>query len=110
MNEYIKVEDCVHGNLYRLCSRNLAYGVFRAASVSFVGIRTKFGAEGLSTELHWDSGPPCGTARPLALVCPCPIEDLTESLVVIDGAGDKVWRKNQALFDWLKEQTKQKEA
>lgn len=38
----IAIDDCQHGFLYKLNSRNLDYGVYCANTKSFVGIREKF--------------------------------------------------------------------
>lgn len=62
MADYIALDDCVVGAVYRLRSRNLLVGVWNGKG--FVGIREKFGDEYLFTEYHYDSGPPFGTVRP----------------------------------------------
>ena len=41
--DYIKLEDCEHGKVYELHSRNLSIGVFNKADNGFIGIRYKFG-------------------------------------------------------------------
>ena len=76
--ERIPINDCQHGHLYRIYSRNLNLGVFRADDNGFVGTRLKFDRRYLFTEFHWDTGPPFGTANPLELIVKCPIEDLSE--------------------------------
>jgi hypothetical protein len=101
MSDHVKIEDCVDRGLYFLFARNLAMGVYRAKLRCFVGIREKFGSEGLDIEFHDDVGPFCGTAWPERLLELCPLEDLSSG----KGAGG-VWQKNQPLFDWLKEMEK----
>lgn len=63
---YLEINACKHGHIYKLHSRNLVLGVFNSESASFVGIREKFGDRFLDSELHWDNGPPFGTAKPKA--------------------------------------------
>jgi hypothetical protein len=69
---YIPLTDCVDRRLYRIQSRNLTVGVYRADVRGFVGIRTKFGSRYLFTEYHWDTGEPFGTVKP--------VEDAGESV------------------------------
>ena len=58
---YIKPEDCKDGGLYRIHSRNLQLGVYRAECNTFIGIREKYDWMQLAEELHWDAGEPYGT-------------------------------------------------
>ena len=60
----ISIDQCENRRLYKLDSRNLSYGVYRASSRGFIGIRTKFGDRFLFEEYHWDTGEPHGTVRP----------------------------------------------
>jgi hypothetical protein len=62
---YIKLEDCIEGNLYKIHSRNLTHGIFTKFNNGFLGIREKFGSTYLFTEYHWDTGAPFGTVSPL---------------------------------------------
>lgn len=64
--KYIAVADCKRGHLYRVRSRNLAFGLFVPEKENgFIGIREKFGRLYLFTEYHWDNGAPFGTVRPV---------------------------------------------
>lgn len=66
MNEkYIPLDECEDGFLYKLSSRNLGMGVYCSSTQAFIGIRTKYEERFLDNELHWDNGPPHGTAKPL---------------------------------------------
>src|SRR5579872_5414717 len=103
MEAYIKPEECVNGGLYRIHSRNLAYGVYKADVRGFVGIRNKFGSNYLFTEYHWDNGPPFGTVRPIEFIEQCPVEDLGESHLGEHPKIGKCYMTNRPLFDWLKE-------
>ena len=76
----IPLEQCKHGVLYQLRSRNLTVGVYHAMDRSFTGIRTKFAARFLDREFHWDTGAPHGTAKPVLELEACPIENLETSL------------------------------
>jgi hypothetical protein len=81
--DYISVNACLHGHLYRISSRNLALGVFRAWDRGFIGIREKFGNRFLSTEYHCDVGPPLGTVHPLEDLGPVPnFLELRETLSI----------------------------
>ena len=66
--DYIKVEDCVHGGLYRLYCRNFEYGVYDEVNRAFTGIRTKFKFVFLFQEYHWDTSTDFGTAKPIELI------------------------------------------
>ena len=59
--------------LYVLESRNLTIGVFNGHD-GFIGIRTKMGDRFLSTEYHWDTGAPHGTAKPVERIGTLPDE------------------------------------
>jgi hypothetical protein len=60
---YIPLDQCIKGHLYRINSRNFNLGVFDGKT-GFIGIRLKFGSKYLFTEYHWDQGPPHGTVQP----------------------------------------------
>lgn len=60
----IKLGKLQRGKVYRLKSRNLAYGVWNGKD-GFVGIRTKFGGRFLDMEIHWDLNHTFGTAQAL---------------------------------------------
>lgn len=72
MSEYIPLEDCQHGYVYKINSRNLEFAVFDAPCDGFIGIRYKLGSRFLFTEYHHDTGPPHGTATPLKEICRVP--------------------------------------
>lgn len=61
--DYIPLDKCEEGKVYKISSRNLRIGVFDGKG-GFIGIREKFGNRYLFTEYHWDKGPPFGTVRP----------------------------------------------
>lgn len=62
--KYIPVDQCVDRGVYKIHSRNLSVGVYRADIKGFIGIRLKFGDKYLSTEFHYDTGAPFGTVFP----------------------------------------------
>lgn len=68
--EYLEVEECEVGAIYKLHSRNLSLGVFDSKNC-FIGIRQKFDSTFLDHELHWDRG---GTAMPLEKIGEVPSE------------------------------------
>ena len=47
--------ECKDRFLYRIHSRNLVFGVFRAATGGFIGLRTKFGSVYAFEEYHWEN-------------------------------------------------------
>lgn len=65
VNGFIPMDKCEDRGVYRIKSRNLAVGVYRAEVKGFVGIRLKFNSYFLFTEFHHDTGAPCGTVEPL---------------------------------------------
>jgi len=135
--EGIPLDKCKDRVLYRIHSRNLAFGVFDITKEGFVGIREKFRDYFLFTEYHHDTGPPYGTVNPKEELEPMPKGmSLEESLRTIDKKtgrpvafdkpvihGGRGWYytdtdeasgdihpvsvSNDELFDWLKEKEKQ---
>lgn len=135
----IPLENCKHGYLYKIDSRNLILGVFNQESKGFIGIREKFGDEFLFTEYHWDTGAPFGTVKPQEELCQLPenikvkeglgsVDQKTKRPVAFDkpvADGGRGWYftdtneadqeiksmyvENKELFDWLKEKEKEKE-
>lgn len=67
----IPLDECLKGHVYELRSRNLSRGVFDGET-GFIGIRLKFDSRFLFTEYHWETGPPHGTASPVAYIGPLP--------------------------------------
>lgn len=68
----IPLVECLHGHIYKVRSRNLLYGVWDEQSKGFIGIREKFGFRYLSTEYHYETGAPHGTACPEVDLGPVP--------------------------------------
>lgn len=103
--DYIPFEECKHGFLYRIHSRNLRLGVYDEAKKGFVGIREKFGSRFLATEYHYDTGAPFGTARPKKLLKECPIKDLAEHHLVddLESPTKQCYLQNKPLFEWMEE-------
>ena len=88
----VPMDKCVKNRLYKLCCRNLGYGVYNGDS-GFVGLREKFDNVYLFTEYHWDIGAPYGT-----------VEGVLDLGVDFDG---EVSEYNKDLFNWLKEKEKE---
>jgi len=78
----IPKSECKHGYLYRIHSRNLAFGVFNEPTGGFIGLRTKFGSIYAFEEFHWDNGEPCGTVQPQE-----ELEKLPEGIEVDESLG-----------------------
>jgi len=70
----IHLADCKDRYLYKINSRNLSFGVFRAKSKGFLGLRTKFNSTFIFEEYHWDNGPPYGTVKPEECLVELPTE------------------------------------
>ena len=83
----IPIDECKHGYLYRIFSRNLTFGVYDERCNGFIGIRNKFGSDYLFTEFHWDLG--YGTVNPKE-----------ELMQVPDNI--EVNENDDKLFEWLK--------
>lgn len=66
--DYIPIDQCVDRGVYRIHSRNLSVGVYRADVKGFIGIRLKCGDRYLFTEYHYDTGAPFGTVFPKAQI------------------------------------------
>jgi len=96
---YIKPEDCKDGGLYRIRSRNLQLGVYRAECNSFIGIREKYDWLQLAEELHWDAGEPYGTVQPIEFVEDCPIRPLSSCLENLED--------HTEMFEWLTQKESQ---
>lgn len=99
---YIPLDQCENGYLYKIQSRNLSFGVYRQEVKGFVGIREKFGSKYLFTEYHWDTGPPLGTVHPITKLEKCPVEQLNEGFP--EGG---LYKTNKPLFDWLQEKERE---
>src|SRR5690242_8016495 len=63
-NEYISLNDCEDGFIYKIKSRNLKFGLFIKERNGFLGIRTKFNTRFLFMEYHWDADTSFGTVKP----------------------------------------------
>lgn len=63
--EWIDPAELFDRGVYRIRSRNLPYGVYRAATRGFIGIREKMGSVYLFEEYEWDASTTYGTARAL---------------------------------------------
>jgi len=61
--ESIPMPELVDRRVYRIRSRNLVVGAWRAESRGFIGIREKFGHLYLFEEFHYETGAPYGTAH-----------------------------------------------
>lgn len=83
--DYIPLNECIKGHLYRIHSRNLTMGVFNGKD-GFIGIRKKFDSLYLFTEFHWDVPAGCfATVRPLEDLSVVPESiPLTEDLGTVD--------------------------
>lgn len=85
----MSMDELENGRVYRIRSRNLMVGVWRAETKGFIGIRRKFGSEYLFEEYHYDNGPPFGTAR------------VEMALDVVVPEGMELSESNKALFAFL---------
>ena len=93
MKDYIPLDKCKKGYLYKIHSRNLSLGVYNGEQ-GFIGIREKFGYFYLFIEFHWDQGPPYGTVKPieelLALPADIPLEEYEKHDFGYDWADDPI--------------------
>lgn len=103
---YIELNECKAGKVYRLQSRNLAFGVYDGRE-GFIGIRTKFSDRFLFTEYHWDQGPPYGTVKPLQ-----ELDDVLDPLLVLaDHLGSQCYycRRPVEFEKWTEDERKARE-
>ncbi len=59
---YILKKDLEEGMAYIVHARDFHIAIWDGEE--FHGIRIAFGRSSMSTELHWDDGPPNGTVKP----------------------------------------------
>ena len=96
-NPYLRKEQCIHRHVYRINSRNLAFGAYNEQTGGFNGIRTKFGRKYIFEEYHWDN---------LSFATVQPQEDIgvlpegiepVESLGTETKEGRRIWFDREAL-------------
>ncbi len=63
VENYIKLENCIDGNLYKINARNASFGFFIKERNYFMISRYKFGSRFIDFELHFDYN--YGTCQPL---------------------------------------------
>lgn len=86
----IPLDQCKHGFLYKINSRNLTFGVYNQKDKGFIGIREKFGDHYLFTEYHWDTGAPYGTVKPQEEIGIIPSDiEITETLGTVDSITER---------------------
>ncbi|MAH47414.1 hypothetical protein CMI37_16440 [Candidatus Pacearchaeota archaeon] len=96
-NPYLRKEQCVHGHVYRIRSRNLSFGAYNEQTGGFNGIREKFGRLYIFEEYHWDNGPPFGTVHPQEDLGPLPEGiEARESLGCAAEDGRRIWFDREA--------------
>jgi hypothetical protein len=114
MEKYLPIQDCKHGYLYEIDSRNLRLGVYNENTKSFYGIRYKFGDRFIDDEFHWDLNEPYGTCKPIRELEVCPIEFTGELSPIAEGEYKEhsiKWRHQKItnydqLFNWLDQKLK----
>ncbi|MCK9567544.1 hypothetical protein M0R72_01180 [Candidatus Pacearchaeota archaeon] len=94
---WIPKDSCKDRFLYRINSRNLFLGVFRAATGGFIGLRTKFGSVYAFEEYHWDNEA-FATVKPEEQ-----LEELPAEIVLDTGLGSRCHNchKTCAYIDFL---------
>ena len=91
-DNYIKSEDCNHGFLYLVNSRNLKLGVYDKEVNGFIGLRDKFNSRFLFVEYHWDNES-FATCQPLV-----ELEQIPEELSVKDHLGHECRTCSKEMF------------
>lgn len=89
MSDFIPEANLENGRIYRIRSRNLLVGLWRAESRGFIGVREKFGEKYLFEEFHHDSDPHCGTANAIG------------ALPITHPVPDQYWKDDLGLFKVL---------
>ena len=103
--EYLKVEQCKDGYLYRISARNARHGIFREKHGDFLILRNKFYNDYLFEEIHWDLSKHFGTVRPIKEIEKSPFtgEDM-EDTTKLHEDGHKYWTKKgdyKAMCEYL---------
>ena len=96
-NPYLRMEQLKDRHVYRINSRNLAFGAYNVKTNGFCGIREKFGRYYIFEEYHWDNES-FATVQPqedLGLL-PEGIEAV-ESLGTETKEGRRIWFDREAL-------------
>jgi len=104
----VPMAECVSRRLYKICCRNLSYGVYDGKE-GFIGIREKFGHEFLFTEYHFDQGPPFGTVHTI-IDAGIDVPEGIELKTIVRNREKNTFRTYEALFEWLKKQEEALEA
>lgn len=103
MKNYIPIEECIHGGLYRFYARNFFLGIYNEKKKGFIGVREKFNSKYLFIEYHWDIGMPYGTVKPFNFLEQCPLEDIEPYHFFVDEKGYNCFKDNEELRKWLDE-------
>jgi len=77
---YLTVDECKDGYLYKISARNGHYGVYNEKNNSFTLARTEFGGTFLFDEYHYDTHSRCGTVKPIAEIKKCKLINEKELL------------------------------
>lgn len=87
--KFLAIDELVDRAVYRLQSRNLIVGIWRADKRDFLGVREKFDSRFLFGEYEWSVDPHVGTARARRRV------DIHVPV------GMEIDERNEALLNWL---------
>ena len=69
--DYLKLDECLTGYVYRVYARNFKYGIFDGDH-KFLGIQYEWGKRYLGEELHWDYDQRHGTVKPFEAIIRVP--------------------------------------
>lgn len=98
---YISIENCKNGYLYKIFARNSWLGIWWAKKKGFIILREKMGSTYLFTEYHWDTGEPFGTVKPIELVeCYGNISHNFRDYIVCDST-EKQRKEYKKMYDYL---------
>lgn len=98
--QYLPLDQCIHGSLYLIYSRNLSLGVYNKNTQSFYGIRYKFGQRFIDDEYSWDLGEPYGTCKPIKYLEQSPFTFVGKVIENETWKHQKI-EDTKELFDWL---------
>lgn len=94
--DYLAMDALQSGMAYVIWARNAYVGIWTPEVQGFLISRYKMSATPrLALELHWDTGEPLGTVKPLRLLERCPIKMTTFSVNEI------ARQEKQAVCSWL---------
>lgn len=101
LTEWIKIEDCKDGWLYKILARNAPLGIYCVEKKAFIISRFKGNANFLYPEEHWDTGEPFGTVKPITPLELAPIFTTDNNkLIYLNSMKEKYLTDKERVILW----------